>query len=359
LAYGSVVVGGVGNNTCGGTFSLACGCFTVAPTICNAGSMSFVGGGFQNIVIGDCSSVVGGICNCILGIYGFVGGGSQNTASSDYGFIGSGVLNCVSNTSAVVNGWNNCACANFSFIGSGQNHSISCTSNSGFIGSGGGNTVSGYMGGVVTGASNQATGCYSGVVYGCNNCGTSLHSFVASGRTNKSTACYTAILGGCNNLACGIFTAAFGCAITNSIACSFAANQLWACNLVGTTVAVCVGTNGLLVRGASDCRLKTNICNISYGLCDVKKLNPVSFDWNEVERETRGCNRQVGFIAQEVEPIIPEAVGQQADNGEYSLSPDKIIPVLTKALQELSDKFDAQEERIAKLEDIIKRNNLI
>ena len=30
-----------------------------------------------------------------------------------------------------------------------------------------------------------------------------------------------------------------------------------------------------------------------------------------------------------------------------------------KALQELSDKFDAQEERIAKLEDIIKINNLI
>ena len=78
-----------------------------------------------------------------------------------------------------------------------------------------------------------------------------------------------------------------------------------------------------------------------------------------MERETRGCNRQVGFIAQEVEPIIPEAVGQQADNGIYSLSPDKIIPVLTKALQELSDKFDAQEERIIKLEDIIKRNNLI
>jgi hypothetical protein len=129
-------------------------------------------------------------------------------------------------------------------------------------------------------------------------------------------------------------------------------NCLRACNLIGTTVAVCVGTDGILVRGASDCRLKTNICNIPYGLCDVKKLNPVSFDWNEVERENRGCNRQIGFIAQEVEPIIPEAVGHQADNGEYSLSPDKIIPVLTKAIQELS-------ERIEVLEDIIKRNNLI
>lgn len=112
----------------------------------------------------------------------------------------------------------------------------------------------------------------------------------------------------------------------------------------------------MLVRGASDARLKTNICNIPYGLCDVNKLRPVSFDWNEQERETRGCNRQVGFIAQEVEPIIPEAVGQQSDNGVYSLSPDKIIPVLTKAVQELS------EENIllkARLDAIEKHLNLV
>jgi len=161
------------------------------------------------------------------------------------------------------------------------------------------------------------------------------------------------------NTASGNYSGVFGCCIVNSIACSFASNQLWACNLVGTTVALCVGTNGVIVRNSSDIRLKTNICGLSYGLCDVKKLNPVSFDWNETARETRGCNRQIGFIAQEVEPIIPEAVGRSAESDEMSLSPEKIIPVLTKALQELSAKFDAQEQKIATLEDIIKRNNLV
>ena len=86
-------------------------------------------------------------------------------------------------------------------------------------------------------------------------------------------------------------------------------------------------------------------------MCDIQKLNPVSFSWNDVEKVTRGCNKQLGFIAQEVEPIIPEAVGQST-TGEYSFSPDKIIPVLTKGVQELLVRVEA-------LEDIIKRNNLI
>jgi hypothetical protein len=162
----------------------------------------------------------------------------------------------------------------------------------------------------------------------------------------------SAVVGGFANIACGSYSGSFGCGIVNSIACSFASNQLWACNLVGTTVAVCVGTDGVLVRGASDCRLKTNICGISYGLCDVKKLNPVSFNWNDAEKATRGTEKQLGFIAQEVEPIIPEAVGKSAETDEYSFSSDKIIPVLTKGLQELL-------ARVEVLEDIIKRNNLI
>jgi hypothetical protein len=116
-------------------------------------------------------------------------------------------------------------------------------------------------------------------------------------------------------------------------------NCLRANNLIGTTVAVCVGTDGILVRGASDIRLKTCISPITYGLSDVLQLNPVSFDWCDNIKESRGENKQLGFIAQEVEPIIPESVGMSAE-GEYSFSPDKIIPVLTKAIQELKEEID-------------------
>jgi hypothetical protein len=121
-------------------------------------------------------------------------------------------------------------------------------------------------------------------------------------------------------------------------------NQLRACNLSGSTVAVCVGTDGTLIRNTSDVRLKHSVFPISYGLNEVSKLNPVSFYWcNEVSTQ-RGIDRQVGFIAQEVESIIPEAVGQSSD-GIYSLSPDKIIPVLTKAIQELTKRVEALENK--------------
>jgi hypothetical protein len=214
---------------------------------------------------------------------------------------------------------------------------------------------------VTGGLNNTASGCYSGVLGGFCNRACGVCSAVLGGACNVLSPCASggAILGGFNNNMTVAFAGAFGCNITNSVTCSFFSNELGGTNLVGTAIPVCVGTNGVIIRAASDCRLKTNICNLTYGLCDVKKLNPVSFDWNEKEKETRGCNKQLGFIAQEVQPIVPEAVGQRADNGEYSLNVDKIIPILTKALQELSAKFDTQEERISTLEDIIKRNNLI
>ena len=67
-SYGAVVVGGVGNNTTGGTWSLASCCFTVNPTICNAGQYSFIGGGFQNRATGTGSAISGGDTNTASGL---------------------------------------------------------------------------------------------------------------------------------------------------------------------------------------------------------------------------------------------------------------------------------------------------
>ena len=63
LSAGAVVAGGIGNNTTGGTWDLASCNFTVAPTTCNAGLYSFVGGGLQNQSSGDFSGILGGQCN--------------------------------------------------------------------------------------------------------------------------------------------------------------------------------------------------------------------------------------------------------------------------------------------------------
>jgi hypothetical protein len=282
--------------------------------------------------------------NCISAQVSTIAGGAGHTASGCYSFIGGGgSISMLGNHGNIASGYQSTA------VGGGDNLA---SGDSSFIGGGGGG------GGFSPSKRNTASGTGSVVVGGFCNTSSEYSSFVGGGINNDARGACSAVLGGSGNIVCNSWSGAFGCNVNNNIACSFFSNQLGGTNLVGTTVNLCVGTNGVIVRGVSDGRLKTNICNLTYGLCDVRKLNPVSFDWNEKERETRGYNKQIGFIAQEVEPIIPEAVGQRADNGEYSLSVDKIIPVLTKALQELSAKFDAQEERISILEDIIKRNNL-
>ena len=60
---------------------------------------------------------------------------------------------------------------------------------------------------------------------------------------------------------------------------------------------------------ASDRRLKREIQKINYGLKDILKLNSVQFNW----REKRKGKHDIGFIAQEVQEIIPEIVNEIPD----------------------------------------------
>ncbi|HYF05122.1 MAG TPA: tail fiber domain-containing protein [Patescibacteria group bacterium] len=80
---------------------------------------------------------------------------------------------------------------------------------------------------------------------------------------------------------------------------------------------------------SSDKNLKNNIQ--SFGtktLADVLKLNPVTFQWNSGE----GSDSHSGFIAQEVEEIMPELVSIGAD-GYKSVNYMGFAPFLTSAIQ--------------------------
>mgnify|MGYP004451136601 CR=1 FL=1 len=84
----------------------------------------------------------------------------------------------------------------------------------------------------------------------------------------------------------------------------------------------------------SDEKLKKDIENISYGLETVKSLQPRKFKWKETD------NVGIGFIAQEVESLIPEVVADTTDaKGETDevtkvLNYANLTAVLTKAIQE-------------------------
>ena len=81
----------------------------------------------------------------------------------------------------------------------------------------------------------------------------------------------------------------------------------------------------------------------------------VDFNW---KREDDKANKHTGFIANEVEKVIPSAVSraiipdEKKSEQEETLFLDKteFIPYLVKAVQELSEKVEELEARIEKLE---------
>ncbi|NVK73129.1 MAG: tail fiber domain-containing protein [Oceanospirillaceae bacterium] len=105
--------------------------------------------------------------------------------------------------------------------------------------------------------------------------------------------------------------------------------------------------NGVLINGASDARLKSDVADLPYGLSEVMSLRPVTFTWNEKSNMEEGL--QHGFIAQEVAEVFPELVGQRSD-GYYTVSYKELVPALTAAIQEQQDIISEQDRKLQELE---------
>jgi len=82
----------------------------------------------------------------------------------------------------------------------------------------------------------------------------------------------------------------------------------------------------------SDMSLKENIQSIKNPLDVISKLNPVSFSWKDMDKKS------FGFIAQEIEKILPEIVTE--NDGLKALSYTQIIPFLVEAIKELQKQVD-------------------
>jgi hypothetical protein len=107
------------------------------------------------------------------------------------------------------------------------------------------------------------------------------------------------------------------------------------------------------ISALSDQRLKENIQDIDVGLDAVMALKPRKFDWKEGKGKDIKGDR--GWIAQEFEQVFPEMIDVWKDEPPEGEEPYKsvnadLIPVLTKAIQELKAINDAQATRIETLE---------
>jgi len=110
---------------------------------------------------------------------------------------------------------------------------------------------------------------------------------------------------------------------------------------------------------ASDKRDKTDVDTIKMGLDFVNKLEPVTYRWDKRSKYSRDLNAtptgehkenwlDTGFLAQDVEYLEKEygykiedntnlTTNLSKDGKQYGLTYAKFIPILTKAIQELSE----------------------
>lgn len=336
-SYGAVVVGGVGNNTCGGTWcTTGYQCFAIAPTKTNAGCMSFIGGGFQNRASGDLATITGGECNTADGAASAVLGGRNNTASANYsGVFGCGLTNNVAcsfmanrlraanlatagcavctdangmllpytpaagaptlyivgggTCSTVRCGVNNIASGNYSaaLVGRCNTASANCATVVGglsntacgvysFVDGGIGNTASGYASSLIGGKGNVSSNTYSSVVTGMTSTSSGQYSVIINGICNRSLSVSTTVSGGYNNTASGYSSHIIG-GMNNSATHFFS-------NIIGTGLAssaTCTTYVGALSKTSGTFRINHP---------DPSKTATKYLQHSFVESPTRGDN---------------------------------------------------------------------
>jgi len=145
--------------------------------------------------------------------------------------------------------------------------------------------------------------------------------------------------GGASNLYVGFTTLNWyhwPSSVTNTLATNLpisSAYQMMICDSSGN-----MNINGTYYNNASDRRLKDNITPISSALDKVKQLSGNTFTWKTDDSlpipEQYVGQKDVGVIAQEVQAVVPEAIGlspwdieyKEIDNPDYKADAEPPIP---------------------------------
>ena len=190
---------------------------------------------------------------------------------------------------------------------------------------------------------------------GDNNTAIGWRAGFQTGSNNTSVGWQAGYTAGTNNTAIGS-GADFGANLTNATAIGYQANASASNSIRLGNASVTVIGGQVAWTAASDSRIKKNIVNSTYGLATVLKLRPVEYNL------TSNDLKQVGFIAQEVQKLVPEVVtGKEGDlsKGEIlGITYSNLVPVLTKAIQEQQKQIEDQNAKIAaqqkQIEELIK-----
>jgi hypothetical protein len=112
------------------------------------------------------------------------------------------------------------------------------------------------------------------------------------------------------------------------------------------------GSTSVAFNTSSDYRLKENITSVVDGITRLQQLKPSRFNFIADPNKTVD-----GFIAHEVQTVIPEAITGDKDAVDDEGNPiyqgidqSKLVPLLTAALQEAIAKIETLEAKVAALE---------
>ena len=110
----------------------------------------------------------------------------------------------------------------------------------------------------------------------------------------------------------------------------------------------------------SDRKLKGNIQTMENSLEQLKKINPVTYDFKTEEYGALNLpeGKQYGVIAQELEKVFPDFVKDELETSMdgvtiKAVDYNKLIPILLAAIQELNADLEAKDKEIAGMKSTI------
>ncbi len=110
------------------------------------------------------------------------------------------------------------------------------------------------------------------------------------------------------------------------------------------------GSGGIKYNETSDKRLKENVVATHYGINDLMKIEVKDYNFKSDINKTQ----QIGFLAQDLFKIFPDAVSQGGENPNedpWGVDYGRLTPLLVKAIQDQQEIIKQLETRLKALEN--------
>ncbi len=134
---------------------------------------------------------------------------------------------------------------------------------------------------------------------------------------------------------------------TSTLAAVFNGTLGYTAGTADTNTAVCRNAAGQLAACTSSARFKDDVLDLSFGLEQLRGLRPVSYNWKESGKQ------DVGFIAEEVAGIIPQAVTYDENGQVASFNTNTVVSLAVASLKELDSQVQKQQLQLDELQKAV------